>query len=123
ARPRTAGGGVDDCGMVCMDAATAVDRTALVNSLRALQPQLRAQGVTSLAIFGSRARGDHRADSALDLLVDVSPSEKLSLLALIGGCQTIQDSLGIPTYGIMRRGLDPEMAGTIQSDLVEVFDE
>jgi predicted nucleotidyltransferase len=104
-----------------MNLATGVDRTTLVKSLRALQPQLRAKGVIRLAIFGSRARGDHRADSDLDILVDVSPSQKFSLLDLIGVCHTIEDSLGIHTYGVMRQGLDPEMAETIQTDIVEVF--
>ena len=104
-----------------MSIAADVDRTALVAHLRALQPKLRAQGVTRLAIFGSRARGDHRPDSDLDILVDVSPSEKFSLLDLIGVCHTIEDSLGIHTNAVMRRSLKPEMAKEIRSDVVEVF--
>jgi predicted nucleotidyltransferase len=104
-----------------MSVAADVDRTALVAHLRALQPKLRAQGVTRLAIFGSRARGDHRPDSDLDVLVDVAPSDKFSLLDLIGVCHTIKDSLGIHTNAVMRRSLAPEMAEGIGSDIVEVF--
>jgi predicted nucleotidyltransferase len=104
-----------------MSLVTDTDRAGLVARLRDLQPELRAQGVTRLAIFGSRARGDHRADSDLDILVDVAPSEKFSLLDLIGVCHTIEDSLGIHTNAVMRRSLAPEKVAEIGSDVVEVF--
>jgi uncharacterized protein len=104
-----------------MSIAADVDRTALVAHLLALQPKLRAQGIIRLAIFGSRARGDHRPDSDLDILVDVTPSDKFSLLDLIGVCHTIEDALGIHTNAVMRRSLAPEMAEEIGSDVVEVF--
>jgi uncharacterized protein len=107
--------------LVEMSITADVDRTALVAQLRALQPKLRAQGVTRLAIFGSRARGDHRPDSDLDILVDVAPSAKFSLLDLIGVCHTIEDSLGIHANAVMRRSLAREMMEEIGSDVVEVF--
>ncbi len=45
---------------------------------------LRAEGVAKLAIFGSRSRGDDRADSDLDVLIEVDPDASFSLLDLSG---------------------------------------
>jgi predicted nucleotidyltransferase len=104
-----------------MGLATDLDRKAIIAGLRTLEPELRAQGVARLAIFGSRARGDHRTDSDLDVLIDVELERKFSLLDLVGVCHSIEDSLGIHTNAIMRRSLEPQMAETIRSDIVEVF--
>jgi predicted nucleotidyltransferase len=97
------------------------DRDQVVSSLRRLTPRLRAHGISSLAIFGSRARGDHRPDSDLDVLVDVAPGIKFSLLDLVGISHLISDELGIPANMFMRRSLEPQMRLSIEPDLVEVF--
>jgi predicted nucleotidyltransferase len=48
-------------------------RDEIIAKLKETAPALRAKGVTRLAIFGSRARGDERDDSDLDVLIDVNP--------------------------------------------------
>ena len=95
--------------------------SALISELRALEPFLRVKGVTSLAIFGSRARGDYRPDSDLDVLVTVDSQMKFSLIDLIGVSHIISDDIGIPANMFMRRSLEPSLANTIQPDLIEVF--
>jgi len=47
-----------------------MDRAALIAILKTYDAPLRNNGATGLYIFGSRARGDHRRDSDLDLFID-----------------------------------------------------
>jgi predicted nucleotidyltransferase len=96
-------------------------RDEIIARLRAAAPAIRAEGVTKLAIFGSRARGDARDDSDLDILVDVEPNSKFSLLNLIGVQHIVTKATGLPAQAAMRRSLDPQMARRIADDIVEVF--
>ena len=93
----------------------------IVTKVRAAAPAIRAEGVTKLAVFGSRARSDAREDSDLDILVEVEPDSKFSLLNLIGVEHIIKDATGLPAQATMRRSLDPRMAERIADDIVEVF--
>jgi|SRR6185312_2852535 predicted nucleotidyltransferase len=104
-----------------MTTAADLDRDEILNHLRGLEPALRERGVTSLAIFGSRSRGDYRANSDLDVLVTVKKGIKFSLIDLVGLSHIISDEIGIPANMFMKRSLDPTMAATIQPDIVEVF--
>jgi hypothetical protein len=66
-------------------------------------------------------RGDAREDSDLDILVEVEPSSKFSLLNLIGVQHIVTNATGLPAQATMRRSLDPQMARRIADDIVEVF--
>ena len=46
-----------------------------------LQPELRASGISHMALFGSRARGDARENSDVDLMIDVELPDLQALIA------------------------------------------
>jgi predicted nucleotidyltransferase len=96
-------------------------RDEIIAKLRANAAAIKAEGVTKLAIFGSRARDDARPDSDIDVLVEVAPDSSFSLLNLIGVEHIIKDVTGMPAQATMRRSLDPRMAERIADDIVEVF--
>jgi predicted nucleotidyltransferase len=94
---------------------------AIVARLRGIQPEIRAQGVTRLAIFGSRARGDARPDSDLDILVDATSGGQMPPFDLFKVQHLIEDTTGIVTQISVRHLLKPRVAERISDDLVEVF--
>lgn len=95
-------------------------RDEIIAKLRETAPALRAEGVTRLAIFGSRARGDAREDSDLDVLIDVDDAN-FSGLDLVGVERTIRNATGIRTQAEMRRSIEPRFSERIADDVIEVF--
>jgi predicted nucleotidyltransferase len=96
-------------------------REEIIAKVRETAPALRAEGVTKLAIFGSRARGDARPDSDLDVLIDVDPAARFSLLNLSGVGLIVEDATGLKTQVTTRCSLDERMTQRIADDLIEIF--
>jgi hypothetical protein len=98
-----------------------IAREQLLAELLALKPEFERQGVTSMSLFGSRARRDNRSDSDVDLLIDVEPGRKFSLLDAIGVGHSVEDHLGLSASIVVRGDLEPGFAARVQRDQVEVF--
>jgi uncharacterized protein len=96
-------------------------RDEIIAKLKETAPALRAEGVTRLAIFGSRARNDAREDSDLDVLIEVAPDAGFSLLDLVGVEHIIKDATGLNAQAEMSRSIEPHFAQRIADDLIEVF--
>lgn len=99
-----------------------LDRDQLLAELRALKPQFERENVAHLSLFGSRARGDNRPDSDVDLIVDVLPGQKFGLEA-VGVYRIVEDNLGLESSIVTRDGLalDPTFNARVQTDEVPVF--
>ena len=72
-------------------------------------------------MFGSRARGDERPDSDLDILLDVPRGARFSLVDLVGVEQLVTEAVGISANGFKKRSLDLSFRSTIEIDVIEVF--
>lgn len=93
----------------------------IVLKLKEIAPALRAAGVKRLYIFGSRARGDARPDSDLDVLVETTSREESPRFDFFKVLHLIEDEVGLTTQISMRNLLKPRMVERIADDLVEVF--
>jgi predicted nucleotidyltransferase len=96
-------------------------RTELVAELRALEPEFVREGVTHMTLFGSRARGDNRPDSDVDLVIEVAEGRKFSLLDLVGVGHTVEDHIGLASSILMRRSLAADFLDELRRDGVDIF--
>ncbi|MEX0851809.1 MAG: nucleotidyltransferase domain-containing protein [Bauldia sp.] len=98
-----------------------ITRDQLVAELRALRPAFEGEGVAHMALFGSRARGENRPDSDVDLLVDIVPGRKFSLVEMAGIANTVEDRIGLVGNIFLRRSTRPELLDEARRDGITVF--
>ena len=98
-----------------------IELDIIIARFREITPAIKALGVTRLAIFGSRARGDARPDSDLDILVDTTPNGTTPPFRLFKVQQLIEDTIGISTQVSINELLKPRVAERIADDVIEVF--
>jgi hypothetical protein len=90
-------------------------------SLAALEKPLRAKGLTSLALFGSIARDEARPDSDIDVLVDIDPRARFTLVDLASVKNLLEDRLGREVDVITRAGIEPAIRDAVFKEAERVF--
>lgn len=66
----------------------------VVQRIRAAEPELRQRGIRHLSLFGSTVRGEARADSDVDIAVEIEPGRSFSLIRMEDTRLLLQDVLG-----------------------------
>jgi hypothetical protein len=61
-----------------------MNKQEILDRLRESERALRERGVTHAALFGSRARGEERSDSDIDIMVEVDPDAHIKPFRLRG---------------------------------------
>ena len=70
-----------------------MNRDAIIATLRAHESEFRAAGVTTLALFGSAARGEQRDDSDIDVVVGLTDEVRQGGFAYFGRIDRLKKRL------------------------------
>ncbi|MGH6895358.1 MAG: nucleotidyltransferase domain-containing protein [Geminicoccaceae bacterium] len=89
--------------------------------LREHAPELRTRGVQHLYVFGSVARGDARADSDVDLAIEIDPTSDFSLITLGSLTADVEEWLNRSVDLGERSMLRPSLRADFERDVVRVF--
>jgi predicted nucleotidyltransferase len=98
-----------------------LSRDEVLAKLAALEKPLREHGLSSLALFGSVVGGAARADSDIDVLIDVAPGARFSLNDLVSVKDFLEERLGRKVDVVTKRGLDPAIRDRVLREAEAVF--
>jgi uncharacterized protein len=98
-----------------------MNKQEILDRLRENERALRERGVTHAALFGSRARGEERSDSDIDIMVEVDPDAHISLFDYVGIVQYIEELFPVPVDVANREGLKPFVRPSAEREAVYAF--
>ncbi len=96
-------------------------RDDIIEKLRERESELRAQGVTHAALFGSRARGDNRPNSDIDIMVEIAPEAGIGLFQYVGIVQYIEELFPVPVDVANRAALKALVRPKAEREAVYAF--
>jgi uncharacterized protein len=98
-----------------------MDKQQILDRLRENERALRERGVTHAALFGSRARGDNRPDSDIDILIDLAPEAPIGVWEYSGLKTYIANLFEGSVDVVSRETLKPYIRPAATADAVYAF--
>jgi hypothetical protein len=98
-----------------------MDKQGIIARLRENEAALRARGVTHAALFGSRARGDDRPGSDIDIMIEIEPEAAPDVYAYVGLKSYIAELFAEPVDVVDRAALKPYVRPPAESEAVYAF--
>lgn len=95
--------------------------SSITVSIETLTALCRRHRVRELAVFGSAARGDARAGSDIDILVEFEPTARIGFLALAQLAQELEQLLGRKVDLVPKDGLKPRIRDAVLREAEVLF--
>jgi uncharacterized protein len=89
--------------------------------LKSFEPELRAQGICGLYLFGSQARGDAKVQSDIDLMFDIAADVRFSLFDQARISRKLSEALHANVDFVPRRSLHPLVKAKAEAERIAVF--
>jgi predicted nucleotidyltransferase len=98
-----------------------MNKQDILDRLKQNERALRERGVTHAALFGSRARGDNRPDSDIDIMIEIEPEAVQDIYAYVGLKAYIAELFVGRVDVVDREALKPYVRPAAESDAVCAF--
>ena len=98
-----------------------MDKQDILARLRENEAALKARGVSHAALFGSRARGDNRPDSDIDIMIEFDPAARITIFYYSGLKDYIAGLFDGPVDVVSRDGLKPYVRPAATADAIYAF--
>ena len=96
-------------------------REEIIARLRENEAALRQRGVAHAALFGSRARGDQRAESDTDIMIEFDPAARITVFDYAGLKDYIANLYDGRVDVVNRDGLKPYVKPAATADAIYAF--
>ena len=93
----------------------------IIATLRANEAVLRHHGIIHASLFGSRARGDNRPDSDIDILIETEAGAVRTVYDYAGVKLLIEDLFPLRADVINRAFLKPSIRPVAERELINAF--
>ncbi len=98
-----------------------MDKQEIIAKLRENEAALRARGVCHAALFGSRARGDGRPGSDIDIMIEIDPEAHIGVFEYAGLKDYIAEFFDAPVDVVSRDGLKAYIRPAATADAIYAF--
>jgi predicted nucleotidyltransferase len=96
-------------------------RDEIIEKLKECEADLRAQGVSHAALFGSVARGDDGPDSDIDIMIELDPAARVTMFDYVEIKEYIEGMFSERVDVVNRDGLKPRVRPKATADAIYAF--
>ncbi len=93
----------------------------IIATLKQNEEALRSKGVAHAALFGSRARGDARPGSDIDIMIEIAPDAPIGVFEYVAIAQYIADLFPVPVDVANRSQLKPLVRPNAERTAIYAF--